>query len=219
MPARPARPPDSAEDGQGQASLAEAREAGRARRTADDADLVAEHGSGEDDGRHADGRERDEHAGVKLRALDQARQRRLGIEVDRHREIEACGVAPRAAHEVVERQLGHIDQHQARQDLGHAERDEEDRRDQGIERAADRAERQHDGKDPAATEHALEGAAMGGEGQCAPEGAARDELTLGTDVPEVGAKAEREPDRDHDQRRGLHGQRLERPVLRQGSTK
>ena len=33
---------------------------------------------------------------------------------------------------------------------------------------------------------------------------------------EIGAEAEREPDRDHDQRGGFHRQGLERPILRQG---
>ncbi len=117
----------------------EAREPRGARRCADDPDLEALDGAAEQHRRDHDDDQRQHRAEVKARALGQDRDRRDRIEFGGGREIEAVGIAPGPAHQIVEAEIGDIDQHQARENLARAEVDLAQRRDQPIKRAADRA--------------------------------------------------------------------------------
>ena len=97
-----------------------------------------------------DHQQRDDRAEMQPAALDQGRHRGDGVEFGGGREVEALRIAPRPAHQIVEQQLGDIDQHQAGQDLARAEAHLEQRRDQRVERPAERAEHEHRGQHPVA---------------------------------------------------------------------
>src|SRR5271168_4376130 len=116
----------------------EAGEARGARRGADHTDLESHDGTTEHDRRNHDDDERDDGAEMQPGALDQDRHRCDRIEFRRSREIEAVGIAPWTAHEIVEEEFGDIDEHQAGEDLAGAEPDLTDRRNERIKRSADR---------------------------------------------------------------------------------
>ena len=151
-----------------------------------------------------------QRAEMQAAALDQDRHRRDGIERGRGREIEALRIAPRPAHQIVEQQVGDIDQHQAGEDFAGAEAHLAQRRDQRIERAAERAEHQHRRQHPGAGI-----GAMGDDREPAAAHRADDELAFGADIPDIGEIAERQADRDHHQRRRLHGDFLQREGIGQ----
>ena len=153
-------------------------------------------------------------AGVQPPAFDQGRHRRDGIEFRRGREIHALGIAPRSAHQIVHAEIGDIDQHQAGEDLAGAETHPADRRNERVERAAERAQEQH------GRQHPMAGVgAIGAHGKPAAADRADDELPLGADVPDIGDVTERKADRDHHQRRRLHGDFLQRIGSVSGSMK
>src|SRR5699024_12780532 len=59
---------------------------------------------------------RDDAAEMQPSALDQQRHGRDRIELGGGREIEAGRITPRAANEIIEQEIGDIDQHQAGED-------------------------------------------------------------------------------------------------------
>ena len=135
IPARPASAPEIAKVRR--ISWLELKPPNRAARGrgADDADFEALDGAAEQHRRRGDDHERDHGAEMQAAALDQHRHGRDRIEFGRGRKVEPCRIAPRPAHQIVEQQVGDIDQHQAGQDFAGAEPDLADRRDQRVERA------------------------------------------------------------------------------------
>ena len=137
------------------------------------------------------------------------------VEGDALREIEAIGVTQRAAHEIVEREFGHIDEHEARQDLRDAKPDPQQGRDHGIEQASHGAQQEHGGQDPPGSEGLLHGPVMGGNGEPSANQPADDELPLRADVPDIGAKAEAQANGDQHQGACLDGKLLQAPAFQQ----
>ncbi len=133
------------------------------------------------------------------------------IELRGGREIEPGRIAPGTAHEIVEKKVRHIHQHQAGKNLAGAKPDLADRRYQGIERPRRRAEQQHRGHHPMSGVGALRfhGEPAAGDG-------ADQKLSFGSDVPDVGEITERQTDRDHHQRCRLHRNFLQRITVGQG---
>ena len=115
------------------------------------------------------------------------------------REVEALRVAPGPAREVVEDELRDVDEHQARQDLADAEARLQEGRDEAVERAA--------GDRRAASSPAAPSIPASvpwvREREPAAEHRADHELALRADVPEIGAEAVGEADRDERERRRL----------------
>lgn len=134
---------------------------------------------------------------------------RIRAERSRFREVHALRVAPRATHEPVEKELGHIDQHQARQYLVRIHMRLQEGRYRREERSAKHAEKHHQ-RQYQRRLPIVEKYRQGRAGDCA-----HDELTLCADVPVVGAEADGEPDADQDQRRRLDREFVQRPDLAQ----
>lgn len=204
----PRQPRQRAGDREGQEDQlvgVEAAEPGGARGGADHPDFKPLDGPPEQHraGRHHD--QRNDGAKVEAAAVDQHRHGRDRIELGRGRKVETLGIAPRTAHEIIEKQVGDIDQHQAGQDFAGAELDPADRRDQRIERAGHGAQQQHCRQDPDAGI-----GAVGLHREPASGHRADQELAFGADVPGVGEIAQRQADRDHHQRRCLHRDLLQR---------
>src|SRR5262244_166989 len=118
----------------------EPRKSRRAGGGADHANLEALDGAAEQHGGKRDQDQRRNGAGMQAAAFDQGRDGRDWIEFRGGREVEAVRIAPGATHQIVHEQIGDIDQHQAGEDLARAEADLADRRNHGVERAAQRAE-------------------------------------------------------------------------------
>src|ERR1700730_3873062 len=158
---------------------------------ADDLDFKPLDGASEQEhGRDHDDKS-DERAGMEPAALDQNRNRRDRVEGRGGREIVSLWVAPGTANEIIQKQIGDVDQHQAGENFARAELRLADRRDEGIERAAQSAEHEH------RRQHPLPGV---GTIRLDREPTARDsanqELPLGSDVPDIGEVAERQAERD-----------------------
>ena len=147
----------------------------------------------------ADQRRDSQHQGrVQARALQQHRQQRGVSEQPRLREVETLRVFPRPVDQPRSDELRDVDQHQRHQDLAGAKAGSQERRNGGPEPAADCAGERHQGQRPPA-------ACRLGQPQRDAAGAdrAQDELAFGTDVPHIGAVADREANADQHQRRGL----------------
>ena len=116
---------ERARDREGEQHQAIGAEAGKARGLrcgADQPDFESLDRAAEQDGRQHDDDERDHrsrHAGGG--AVDQGRHGGDRIELCGGREVEAVRIAPGSAHQIVEHEIGDIDQHQAGQDLARAE--------------------------------------------------------------------------------------------------
>src|SRR5436190_4523566 len=119
--------------------------------------------------------------------LDQHRYGGDRIELGRGREVEAFRVAPRTTYEIIEQEIGDIDQHQAGEDFAGAEPDLADRRYQGVERAADRSQQHHRRQYKRAGVGALRLDRKPASGNGTDQ-----ELSFGADVPGVGEVAERQ---------------------------
>jgi hypothetical protein len=127
----------------------------------------------------------------------------------RFRKVHAGRIAPGAADQPVEKQLGDIDQHQAGQNLVGVEMRLEQRRDGGEHGAADGAHDQHQ------RQHQRRVPVVEHDRQDRTCDCAHGELAFGADVPVVGAIADRETDGDQDQRCRLDRQFMQRPDLQQ----
>ncbi len=140
IPARPASAPEMAKVRR--TSWLELKPPKRAARGAapDDADFKALDGAAEQHRRGGHDQERNDRAKVQAAALDQNRHGGDRIELGSGRKVEAGRIAPRTAHEIIEKKVRDIDQHQTGQNLTGAEPDPADRRDQRIQRARRRAE-------------------------------------------------------------------------------
>ena len=178
----------------------------RRRRQAADLKLEAGVGAKEQDPERGHGDERAERADVDPVAAVQARHLRRLQEGDRLREVVAVRVLPRPVDEVVEKLLGDVDEHQADEDLVGVEAVAQQGDDRRPEHAAEHAAGEHRQEEPVAGVLAREHRdAAGGD-------RADDELPFGADVPDVGAKAHRQAERDQQQRRRLDrelGQRVD----------
>ena len=137
---KPGEPAGNREHGHRGAVRVEAAEARGARRLARDAKAVAEQRAAEDEGRREDGNQGEHRTEMHPAFGEERRQGRRRIEGDGLGEIHPLGVAPRSARQIVERELGDVDQHQAGQDLAHAEAHAQQRRNEAIERASGDAE-------------------------------------------------------------------------------
>ena len=183
----------------------------RPRRGADDANFESLDGAPQQHRRRGNDQERDDGAEMQTATFDQNRHGRDRIELGGGREVEARRVAPWPTHEIIEQEVGDIDQHQAGEDFAGAEPNLAYRRYQGIERACDGTEQQHRGQHPKARVGALrlhrEPATGDGPDQ---------ELSFGPDIPGVGEITQRQADRDHHQRARLHGDFLQRISVGQG---
>ncbi len=192
-------------------------ESGKARRSwrgADQPDFKSHDHAPKQHSRQHDDDERHDGAGVQPPAFDQGRHRRDRIEFGGGGEIHAVRIAPRPAHQIVHAEIGDIDQHQTGEDFAGAETHPANRRDQRVERAADRAQEQH------GRQHPMAGVgAVGAHGEPAAADGADDELALGADIPDIGDVTERQADRDHHQRRRLDGDLLQRKGSVSGSMK
>ena len=183
------------------------REAGvarRRRRQAADLELKARVGAKEQDPERGDRDERDQHADVDAIAGEELGHLRRLQEGDRLRKVVAGRVLPRAVDEVVEQLLGDVDEHQADQDLVGVEAVAQHRDDRRPAHPADDAGGDDGDEEPAA------GRRRRLHRHAAREERADDELSFGADVPDVRAKADREAERDQEQRRRLHRQLGER---------
>ena len=158
----------------------------RAARGADHADLEPLDGAAEQDGGRCHDEQGDHRAEMQPACFDQQRHGGNRIELGRGREVEALRVAPGPAHEIIEKEVGDIDQHQAGQDFAGAELDLADRGDQRVERAGGGRKHEHRRQDPDAGIGALrlhrDPASRHGPDQ---------ELALGADVPGIGEIAQR----------------------------
>ncbi len=120
------------------------------------------------------------------------------MEEARFREVVALRIAPGPVHQGGEEQDRNVGQHQAGQDLVGFEARLQPSRDRRPGHATRRAEDDHRRQQERAL-HLVEGKRETAAGN-RPDG----ELSLGADVPDVGAKAERQADSDEDDRRRLH---------------
>ena len=189
----------------------EATEPCGARGGADDADFKPLDGFAEQHRACGHHHERNDAAKMQPAALDQHRHGGDRIELGRGREVEAFRVAPRTAHQVIEQEIGDIDQHQAGEDFAGAEPHLADRRYQGVQRAADRSQQHHRRQYPRAGVGALRLHRKPGSGDGTDQ-----ELSFSADVPGVSEIAEREADRDHHQRRCLDRDFLQRIAVDEG---
>jgi hypothetical protein len=122
------------------------------------------------------------------------------FEVARLWKVKSERVFPWAKHQVVKQLNGHVHQHQTHQDFVGVEPVAQPRHQRGPHHAAQHPSQQHHGVEPSAGFGAAQqGHATGGNG-------AQHKLTLGTNVPYVGAKTHRQPQGNEQQRRGFDHQ-------------
>ena len=118
-------------------------------------------------------------------------------------------IAPWAAHQPVKEQLGDVDQHQADEDFVGVEAGFQECRNAGKQSTADSPHNQHQRQNkrrlPLRHENRQHGAAD----------RPHSKLTLGADIPVVGAIADRQPHRDQDQGGRLDCQFVQRPDFQQ----
>ncbi len=182
------------------AVLAEAGEAGRGRRLADDADLEADDGEGHDHPAGHRDQNGDQGAHMHARELQHDVQQGRIREHARLREVVAVGVHPGTKDQQAQEESRHIGQHQAGQDLVDVEAGLQEGGNGGIGHAAQDARDAHQRQDIEAL------VAPKGECHAAAGDGADGELPLCADVPDIGPEAHRQADADHDQRPGLHHQ-------------
>lgn len=179
------------------------REAGIARgRRRQSTDLLREAGAGaeQEHPQHDHADQRNDQADADARALHQARDLRHHLEGLALWKVEAHRVLQRPGNHVAEHQRRHVHQHQADQDLAGVEAVAQQRHDAGPEHAADDAGSDDGHDDPRA------GALVGQQRHVARRDGADHVLPFGTDVPDVGTEADRQPERDDQQRRCLDHQ-------------
>ena len=169
------------------------------------AHLEAEKAAIEEDVARADRGERDQEADIEPRSRDQHRIQRGFGELLALREIESFRIAPRLVHQPAQQEVGDVNQHQAHQDFVGVEAGAQQRRDRRPQHAADGAGDDHRGQNQAAF------AAVKIQCDTACKDGAEDELTFGTDVPDVRPIAACQADPDQHQRRSLE-QQLGKPV-------
>ncbi len=169
----------------------------RPRRQTDHPQLKAEQGSRQH--HPAQHRHRHRHSDTEMEARFRNQDRR------RCRSTEDRGLGkaitfrifPGAGHEIDQQQLRHIGQHQAGQDLAGIEPGSQQRWDCCPNHAAQQAHQHHRREGPPTTVLAdMQREAAGEDG-------AQGELAFGADIPDIGAKAQRQADADQDQRRCL----------------
>ena len=113
------------------------------------------------------------------------------------REIVSVRILPRAADQVVEHLQRDVDEHQGGEHLGHPVARPQERRDRGPGHAAHNPRRDHQQDDPEALRIGES------ERDARARQRADDVLALGADVPDLGLIAERQAERDDDERRRL----------------
>src|SRR5215831_6160999 len=188
------------------ALLRVARIARGRRREAGDGELEAEEGPLDEHPGERDRHERDEERGVEARALEplpprgEQREQRVVGELDGDREVVAVRVSPRAEHQVLDEEVGHVGQHEAHQDLVRVQLRAQERGDRRPQHSADRAGEDHARQRPGAP------LLLEVDRDAGREDAAEVHLPLGADVPDVGAEPDRESERDQAERRGLEEQ-------------
>ena len=116
------------------------------------------------------------------------------------REVESFGVAPRPMHKEAQEQCCDIGQHQAGQDFVGIESGAQKRRYRPPEGPANRPKNKHCGQ----KEHAF--TVMKIQRKTTAEYGAHGQLTLGTDVPDIGAEPHRQPDGNDHKRTCLNKQ-------------
>ena len=176
--------------------------AGGGRCCADNADAEPEHGARHDEPRDERNDERNRHAQMHHGSRHHRGQELPVGEHARLREVEALGVLPRTAHQVVEQLNGDIGQHQAGEYLVDVEPRAQDCGYGGVGHAARDTGKAHGRQNPPALH------APGQQGDAGARQSAHDILSLGTDVPDVGAEPDGKPHRNQDQRRSLHAEVL-----------
>jgi hypothetical protein len=144
--------------------------------------------------------QRDQQADAHARARHQPRNLRNRLEGLGLREVVAGRVLPGAIDQVAQHHVGHVHQHQADQDFIGIEAVAQQRGDAGPHHAAGHARQQNGQHDPAA------GGLVGHQRHAAGKHGTNHKLSFGADVPDVGAEAHRQPQRNDQQRRGLDHQ-------------
>jgi hypothetical protein len=87
--------------------------------------------------------QRDQRSNVKAAAFDQGWHDRHRVELRGGRKVVPMRIAPWPAHQIIEQEVGHVDQHQAGENFACAEAHLADRGKQGIKRARHRPKQQH----------------------------------------------------------------------------
>ena len=147
---------------------------------------------------------RQQDADVDARALHQTRDLCHGLKGFGLRKVVARRVFPGAKHQVAQHHVGHINQHQADQNFIGVEAVAQECGDAGPRHAAQHPGRQ-DGRN-----YPGPGSPVGQQGHAACRHGADHILPLGADVPDVGAKAHRQAQRNDQQGRGLDHQLAQR---------
>ena len=112
-------------------------------------------------------------------------------------------IFPGAEHEIAQQKFGDVDQHQADEDFVGTEPIPQERNNTGPEHAAKNAAKEDGNNNPAAHPGKVIPRLQGN-----PPAAERtqDKLSLGSDIPDVGPIADRESERDQQERRGFDGE-------------
>ena len=137
---------------------------------------------------------------VCAKALHQSRHAGCLQEGDGLRKVVAVRVFPGAIDQVAQHHLGHIHQHQADQNFIGVERLPQPGHHPSPHGPAQSSGRQHTHQQG----RPRLGRGLHGNPTC--KDGPHDELPLGPDIPEVGAKAHSQPQRYQHQRRGLHAE-------------
>ena len=136
---------------------------------------------------------------MKARAFDEDGKQRSGVKEPRLREAEALRIAHRTLHGPGEKELCHVDEHEAHENFVGVEAVAQKGRN-SAPHGAPESGREHD-EDHEGGPRRLVGAKRHG----AARDGARDQLSFGADVPDVRAETHHEPHRAEKKRRHLHG--------------
>ena len=171
----------------------------RKRRHAGNLELEAERHLVHQDPDPEGGNEREKRARVKARAFDEDGKESPGIKEPRLREAEALRIAHRTLHGPGEKQLRHVDEHEAHENFVRMEAVTQKGRD-AAPHGAPEGGGEHDENHEGGARRRI-----GAKRHGAARDRARDQLPFGADVPDVRAEAHHQPHRAEEKRRHLDG--------------